>query len=361
MVLENIYTECIDAEKEFKNRAVLFIGSESYDAATVTVMEGLQDLGFTVYTLGRPNINSWFVNTVVDVLPGPVDFTLSNLHWGTQWAYYQEWDIPRPWVLIDGDDEYWGKGWRWKYENYLARYKGGPLPRSSELYPCRWVEPLGDYEPDVLFVSQKQRWQQDAYYLPFGITREYLDAARWLEPTIDFLHIPGAGRARQAAHNLITAGRIPGVARSHSIQGQREFPEGIRALAQKDRNIHSYHRWGICQDYFDTLSKSWVLIYPNIDGPQWDSKRPYEALACGCVLLIKQPPTDMSSYPLPEILGDDLIYQDEDDLIEKCNDLYYDKEMRAELAYQIYRAARRYFTPKPLARYVLRRIHDSGL
>lgn len=213
----------------------------------------------------------------------------------------------------------------------------------------------------MLFVSQKQR-QQEAYYLPFGITQEYIDAARWRWPTLDFLHIPGAGNARQAAHNLITARRLPGIARSHYIRGDRVFPEDIRALARQDRNVHSYHRWGICQSYFNALSASWVLIYPNIDGPQWDSKRPYEALMCGCLLLVKQPPTDMSSYPwVEEILGEDFVYRDEEDLVQKCHDLYDDAEIRTILARRVYGNAMRYLTPTPLARYFLGRVHDSRL
>ena len=38
------------------------------------------------------NINSWFCNTIVDMLDDieeKVDFVLSNLHWGTRWDFYK--------------------------------------------------------------------------------------------------------------------------------------------------------------------------------------------------------------------------------------------------------------------------------
>lgn len=139
--LELIQARYARAEEWFKHRAVWFIGSESYDAATITVLQGLQELDFTVYTLKKPNINSWFVNTVVDEPPTEIDFTLSNLHWGTRWDYYRQYEPPHPWVLIDGDDDYWGKGWRRKYENYVARYRTNVSVRVKEtqLCPHRWV------------------------------------------------------------------------------------------------------------------------------------------------------------------------------------------------------------------------------
>ena len=65
MTLEDIYQESKNSERYFKYKNVLFIGSESYDAPTITVIEGLQELGFNIFTIKKANINSWFGNKVI--------------------------------------------------------------------------------------------------------------------------------------------------------------------------------------------------------------------------------------------------------------------------------------------------------
>lgn len=335
-----------------KHRAILYIGSESYEAPTITVLQGLQELGYTVYAY-KVNVNSWFCETLIPETCLPqVDFVLSDLHWGTRWSRYAS--IPRsiPRVLIDGDDEYWGKGWRYKYEQYWNRYKHD-VPDSAKMAhpcPCRWVEPLGGYEPDVLFVSNKQAWQKDAFYLPFGITREYMKAGANVITAprpLDFIHIPGAGEARKRVHEMIDQGLVPGIAVSRQSRGTPQYPEGIPM--QGDRT-HSYWRWGADPVYFDALKKAKALIYPSINGPQWDSKRPYEALACGCMLVMQRPRCDQSDYPLDD-LG--VYFAGPEDLPRVCNLLLADGiEMARRRAYM----ASEKFTPVPIAQYFLSKL-----
>ena len=63
-LLEQIYQKNKDSHNYFPNKKVLFIGSESYDSAVISVIEGLQELCFEIYTIKKPNIknavNSWF-------------------------------------------------------------------------------------------------------------------------------------------------------------------------------------------------------------------------------------------------------------------------------------------------------------
>ena len=48
MKLEEIYQETLNIEQKFTNKQILFIGSESYDGCTITVIEGLSKLGFKI-------------------------------------------------------------------------------------------------------------------------------------------------------------------------------------------------------------------------------------------------------------------------------------------------------------------------
>jgi len=158
--LDRTLRKAQNAEKAYKHKAVLFIPSESYDAATITVLQGLQELGFTVYTYRKPNINSWFCNQVVQSIPSwmSFDFVLSNMHWGTQWHLYNELELNNyPKVLIDGCDNRARHTWRDKYDFYCRKYKGKVRPRSDVLaqaiQPYRWMELLDGYKPDVDFMG----------------------------------------------------------------------------------------------------------------------------------------------------------------------------------------------------------------
>ena len=80
-VLADIQGRAQGIERHFAYRAILFIPSESYDAAAITVIQGLDELGFKIYTF-KPNINSWFCNTVIprDRLLPPVSYTHLRAH-----------------------------------------------------------------------------------------------------------------------------------------------------------------------------------------------------------------------------------------------------------------------------------------
>jgi len=336
---------------KIKHRAILYIGSESYDAPTITVLQGLQELDYTIYAY-KTNVNSWFCETLIPESALPrVDFVLSNLHWGTRWARYGRIPKSLPRVLIDGDDEYWGRGWRFKYGQYWDRYQHNAPGNIKMSSPCpyRWMEPIGDYEPDVLFVSHKQA-RQDAFYLPFGIQREYMEMGRNAitdERPLDFLHIPGAGKARRRVHEMIDRGLVPGITVSRQARSMPQYPPGLRV---RGRTASSHQRWGQDPAYYDAMKRTKALIYPAIDGPQWDSKRPYEALACGCMLVMQRPRCDQSDYPLDD-LG--VYFEGPDDLPRACNLLLADgiesARRRAYLASEM-------FAPVPIALYFLEKI-----
>ena len=136
----------------------------------ITVLQGLKELGWRVFTIGKPNINSWFVNEVIED-PGKVkfDFVLSNLHWGNRWDYYDKFKLHgRLKVLIDGCDNRARHTWQDKYKFYCKKYKGRGRPApdvlARDVQPHRWMEPLGDYKPDVMFTSQKNLGDKTTHF-----------------------------------------------------------------------------------------------------------------------------------------------------------------------------------------------------
>jgi hypothetical protein len=175
MKLEEVYQESKNSERYFSHKKILFIGSESYDAPTITVIEGLEELGFEIYTIDKPNINSWFCNKVIKY-PQKIkfDFVLSNLHWGTRWSYYRKYNLSfYPKVLIDGDENMNWKTWQEKFDHYKNEYVYEPPEeiKEKEIAPFHWVESLGDYKPDIVFTAQKQFGDKDS---PKPITNYFL-------------------------------------------------------------------------------------------------------------------------------------------------------------------------------------------
>lgn len=362
--LHETWRACQGSEDKFKNKSVLFIGSESYDAPTITVIQGLRQLGFTIYTLNKPNINSWFCNRVVESVDHlRFDFVLSCLHWGTRWSYYEQCKLcSYPKVLIDGDDNRKERNWREKYTRYARTYVYDPVEvlKDMDLHPYRWVEPLGDYDPDVVFTSQKVPGDNSSFYLPFGIHEEYTafyEGRSTFDRHIDFAHIPGPGTKRKRMERLIrilTRYRLhPGVVHSRKVRGGEVASHEIKELIAKDHNIHSYHRWVMHKAYFRVLNRSKILIYPGVnDGPWWDSKRPWEAYASGCLVMLARPTIDVSEYPITEIC-DYAVFRSHLAVVEKCLFLYLRTSFLDKLRLITLERAWKYFSPIAIARYFL--------
>jgi hypothetical protein len=127
-ILETIYQKSLGSERAFPHKKILYIGTESYDSVAITVIEGLQELGFEIYVIGKSNINSWFCNKIIDSPAGlTFDFVLSSLHWGTRWSYYKKYGLQNYLkVLIDGDDNLGWKTWQDKYAYYQSHYANNP-------------------------------------------------------------------------------------------------------------------------------------------------------------------------------------------------------------------------------------------
>jgi len=368
--LDEVYRQCQGSELQFKRRAVLFIGSESYDAPTITVLQGLHKLGFTIYTLKKPNINSWFCNAVVDSLDHVrFDFVLSNLHWGTRWSYYERYKLwPYLKILIDGDDNQGNESWKAKYARYARSYVYDPPEalKSMKLHPYRWIEPLGDYKPDVVFTAQKVPGDSGTFYLPFGIHEEYMEfyeGKATHERDIDFAYIPGPGVRRERAEHWIRrlsrCRLLPGRIYNRPARGDEAAPEEIREYVAEDNNVHSYHRWTMSKVYFRILNRTKVLIYPGVsDSAWWDSKRPWEAYVSGCLVLMARPTIDVAEYPLTEIC-EYAVYNSTLELIEKSWFLYLRPRFLDKLRLTAVARAWQFFSTVAIARYFLARIASA--
>lgn len=370
MVLEKVYQESKESEKYFEYKSVLFIGSESYDAPVITVLQGLSELGFNIYTIKKPNINSWFRNKIIkDPNRIKFDFILSSLHWGTRWSYYKKYNLlSYKKILIDGDDNLNWKTWRDKYNYYIKRYLYNPPEdmKDLNLMPRRWVEPLSDYNPDIIFTSQKRFDDNESFYLPFGIHRQYYDLfenKNTQERKYDFTHVPAPGVYRDRMHNLMRVARhfkiLPGKVHLEVEKCREVIPEKIKDYFLDDNDVHSYHRWVMRRSYFGDLNNSKVLVYPGIDPlPFWESKRPWEAYASGCLVMMSKPNIDVSEYPLTEIC-DYAVFKSYFDFIKKCRYLYKNQSYLDELRKQAFERSKKYFTPKPVANYFLKKIKEN--
>jgi hypothetical protein len=368
--LDEVYRQCQGSALHFKHRAILFIGSESYDAPTITVLQGLHKLGFTIYTLKKPNINSWFCNRVLDSVDHlRFDFVLSNLHWGTRWGYYERyklWSYPK--ILIDGDDNHGKESWKAKYARYVRSYVYDPPEalKDRKLHPYRWVEPLGDYKPDMVFTAQKVPGDKTTFYLPFGIHEQYMDFCERRathERDINFAYIPGPGVRRKReegwVRRLSRYRLLPGRIHNSPARGEEVTPEEIRECVAVDNNVHSYHRWTTSKVYFRILNRAKVLIYPGVsDSAWWDSKRPWEAYASGCLVLLGKQTIDMAEYPATEIC-EFPVYDSYMELATKCWVLYLRPSFLDELRLKAVERAWKYFSPVPIARYFLARVAAS--
>ena len=370
MKLEEIYKESQKSEKKFCYKKVLFIGSESYDAPTITIIEGLQKLGFKIFTIKKLNINSWFCNKIIESPKGmKFDFILSNLHWGTRWSYYEKYNLLSDLkVLIDGDDNISKKNWKKKFEYYKKIYTYNPPEeiKMKKIAPYRWVEEIGNYKPDIIFTSQKQFGDKTSFYLPFGIHQEYFNLfenKHTKEREIDFCHIGGPGIKRKKMKYLIKILNflkiLPGKVYNNQIKGNAIIPKQIKTFFEADKifnYVHGYNRWVMWSGYFKILNNSKVLIYPGIDKyPFWDSKRPWEAYASGCLVLMSKPNIDVSEYPITEIC-EFAVYNSYTELIKKCRYLYKNQSFLDKLRKQSFERAKKYFTSKPLANYFLMQI-----
>lgn len=343
---------------------ILFIGSESYDAPTITVIEGLHKLGWSIYTIDKPNINSWFCNTVVSrhsSLPD-FNFVLSNLHWGTRWGLYNDLGLSSNLkVLIDGDDNPNIGCWRDKYNWHCSRYKLDPPDyiKNEVLAPFRWMERMDNYKPDIVFCSQKNFDDTESTYLPFGIHDQYYQITPSIKKEYLFTHFPGPGKYRQYTKNIFEILKYSYLVNTNIwntvSRGKEIINQNIKYFIENDQNIHSWHRWVMHQEYFDKLSKTKILIYPGVDMyPFWDSKRPWEAIACGAAVLMRNPTIETKEYSICDI-DRDFVYASEWELIKKIS---YFKNLNNldEKIYNFVYTARNKFSSIEIAKYFLKKI-----
>jgi hypothetical protein len=374
MVLEEVYRESQGSERFFKHKAILFIPSESYEAAVITVIEGLHKLGFTIYTINKSNINSWFCNKVIDN-PNKVkfDFVLSGLHWGTRWSYYDKYKLHRYLkILIDSCDNPGLKDWKEKYALYSSSYINNPAEdiKELEIMPYPWTEPLSGYEPDIVFTSQKNFGDKESIYLPFGIRDQYktfFEGRKAEDRDVDFTHILGGGSARRRTYCLIKVCTLlkimPGRVFNGIMIGDNIVPEQIKHYVAQDKGVHGYWRWVKSRCYFRLLNRTKVFIYPGVQlspTPWWDSERPWEAYASGCLVVLKKPNVDVSQYPVTEI-SPFAVYNSDLELLEKCWFLYRNQSFLERTRLLAFERAIKYFSSVSIANYFLaqirRRIH----
>lgn len=368
--LEDIYHNCLHIENSFPKKKILFIPSESYDVCTIGIIEGLHKLGFEILVYKKNNINSWFCNKIIDNLDNieeSIDFVLSNLHWGTRWSLYKQLSHNVPYILIDGDDRIHGNNisdWRDKYNIYIHQYKMNPSEeiKNKEVSPYRWMEEIDDYKPDIVFMANKYKINQNCIYLPtciFDNYINYLNNNDNNEQIYDIVHIPGPGEYRNNLKNIINTYLKHYNIFNEKIYGENQMDDRIIKYYNSDNNIHSWHRWNIGKDYCNTLKKAKINIISPVDKYNAPGgvgiKRITEALLSGSYILYhQQPEVDDSNYSY-EYICDYCKFEFENynEMIEKCNYLLNNPNILKEKQHNMYNKALKYFTSMSVTRYFL--------
>jgi len=347
------------------NKNILFIGSESYDGPTITIIEGLYTLGFKIFVYKKTNINSWFCNTIIDSfdnIENEIDFVISNLHWGARWDLYNKINKKIPYILIDSDDDNNNNNWITKYIKYCNGY--GVINNEEikeiekqNLLTKRQMIKIDNYKPDYIFKTQK--FNNEGIYLPFGINFSYLEFNKNIpinERIIDICHFPGPGHHRQIMQNFINKNFKNYKVSNELIYGNMVVDDKIKVFCENDNNIHSWHRWKTCDNYFKTINNSKICIYVPAPGG-WDSKRPWEIVSQGSILLYYKTPGLLDQeYPLKQ-LGDFFEFKNYEELCSKCNLLLTNEDFLQEKSKQCYENAIKYFSPIFLGEYFLKKIN----
>lgn len=377
-VLENTFKKTLNIETEFKKKKILFIPSESYDATTIGIIEGLNDLKFEILVYKKENINSWFCNKVIhslDKIEDQIDFVLSNLHWGTRWSYYKLLKHKVPYILIDGDDRIHGDNisdWRNKYKNYLKNYKMTTEEiKNKVLSPFRWMEKMENYKPDIVFFGQKYKINKNSIFLPTSISNNYLKyfkEKKKYKKIYDVTNIPGPGDYRSEITSLVNntcAKKLKLNIWNEKIYGKMLVSDKIQFFCRNDNNVHSWHRWKICKDYQEKLMSSKILIVPPVDKYNAPGgigiKRVTEGLAAGCfVLFHQQPDFDDRSYPIEELCSfSKFKFSDYNECISKILDLLQNPKKLEFYKNEMFKKSMKYYTSVPITRYFLWNIHSK--
>lgn len=361
--LEFLYQQNLDIEAQFRHKAILAILPECHALSIEVLTQGLQELGIKVYVIGKPNINSWFMDEVIDDLRRvKFDFVLGSFRWGTRWDHYDKFNLHNRFkVLIDTNDNRGAGYWKGKHAHFRKRFRKCMPPEEiagRRVQPYRWIMPIGDYEPDLVFASQNDPRYKKVHYLPFGIARKFLElyeGKTGKDRRIDFTYIPGAGPKRKELAAFLAKNRLPGRTFNKTARGERILPEAIVKLIEEANPKWADHYrasalWG---DYFKVLNDTKVLIYPGLrNTAHWESSRPWEGYASGCLVLLREPNIDMSEFPVTELCKK-AVYNSLGGLVGRCKWLYNNQDTLEKLRLETVRRALKYFTPAPIARHFL--------
>jgi hypothetical protein len=357
-MLREVQAKCQGIEDHYPHKAVLYIGSEQYDPMTITLLEGLQELGFTIHTIGKPNVNSWFCNQPVDVQyieDTPVDFAISNLGWGIRWSLYNV--LPAcPKVFIDSQVVKKPTATTWHRKD--CRYKVQEKPPDEQLddlqiQPYRWFEDVGDYEPTLTLTAQPFTGY-DAVYQPIGIQHAFTNASTFPKSNTrdtPFTYIPLKNKRR--VDDWVT--ELENCHVERNIRGMTIVDSEIAQLIADDGGdgVHGWRYWMFYEGYYDLLNRTQVLVYPN----NWASRRPWEALACGCLLMMERPSIDMSAYPITNV-APFCVFESKEELLGKVGYLSAHPAQAERMRQEAAKMAIKYFAPVPLARRMLWHLWD---
>ena len=142
----------------------------------------------------------------------------------------------------------------------------------------------------------------------------------------DISNFPGSGFYRKELENKLNNYKKTTKYNiwNSKIYGEMMVSDKIKKFCENDKNIHSWHRWRCCKDYFEKVMSSKIQLLSPVDKYNAPGgvgiKRITEAIAGGNYILYHvQPDVDDSSYPIEEISPYSKIkFQDYNEMIKKC-------------------------------------------
>jgi hypothetical protein len=200
-------------------------------------------------------------------------------------------------------------------------------------------------------------------YLPTSISDNYIKHFKNKDQytkIYDITNIPGPGMYREIITNFVDK-YLKQRCRvwNSKVYGNDNVPDPISYFCKNDNNIHSWHRWRCCKDYFEKLMSSNIIIIPPVD--KYNSpggigiKRVTEGLAAGCYILFhQQPDVDDKQYPISELCSFARFgFENYQELFDKCSYLLLNPLELQKKKEKMFSNAMKYFTSIPITRYLL--------
>jgi hypothetical protein len=310
------------------------IGTPYCDFQICTIVDGLQQLGHTVYDATGQGLNYMEIPTGNEDMDLFICADTDNLLCVDQPA-----SVPK--VILHGHDRWVG------YDN------APDCPERGIRYDM--------WRGDIAFVRDwdgggKEKTAFPMYPMEFGIESRFLQEGGvgkyWEHRTVDIAFFGTMSTARRQKNLEYLKNKLSDFNVVYSDQSSYTEPDEYWSRWVNGRYNH-------CPAYYAALSDAKFVFSPLGAGPS--CARPYESVACGAIPLIqKYPPEIQQIYPWSSGI-DCIVWEDVDELVSIVRHYLEHPEEGEELRDNTFEAGLKYRTSKSRAEYMLGKIQEHGL